>query len=151
MSFNFFFFRYLKDILNKTKSSLEQVTVEPDGNWSTATKTETPKFPRPMAFGSDDDDDLVEIRDDRVAQLKNGNSSTPQPMLSGIKTPDSNSFDREPSSASRRQSSKRPVAEVVDLTLSDDEDDMPQRPMKRQFIPSSSTYNSPLAWAPNPM
>lgn len=136
--------RYVRDILKNTPRSFDQVTIEPSGAWSTAAKTETPGNDRPSVdFDSDDDDELIELREDRVTALKNGGSvSASQPATPAISTPGSSSFYREPSAAPssiRRPSSKRPASEVVDLTLSDD-DEEPVRPVKRQYLPASGLF-----------
>lgn len=128
------YLRYVKDILNGTSRSVDQVTIDPLGVWSVADKSEPASKGRSsMNFGADSDDDLVEIVDDRLQALKNGgNSSTPQPATPTLSIPGSGSFHREPSTSSsiRRPSSKRPAAEIVDLISDDDEE--PVRPAKKQ-------------------
>jgi E3 SUMO-protein ligase PIAS1 len=113
----------VNDILQRTPQSVDQVTIEPDGKWSQNALPTSPGQTNGSAVqnGDDDDDDIIEIKDIRLASLKSEYTSTP---ASGPKTPSANS--REPS-ASRSSSNKRPV---IDLTISDDEDE-PPRPAKR--------------------
>ncbi len=115
-----------------TSRSMDQVTIEPDGRWSQHSKSDSPHGNR-ASFGSDDDD-LVEIKDARVSALKM--ASTPAPSISSTRTPPTSS--REPSASVAppygTTSVKRPISQVIDLTLSDDEDDQPvARAPKRQF------------------
>ena len=84
-----------------------------------------------LQLSDDGDDDLIEIRDVRVANVRGG-ATTP-----AARTPTTSS--REPSSfidAPSSNSSKRPASAVIDLTLSDD--DEPPRLAKRQM-----TFNTP--------
>lgn len=118
--------RYVKDILTNTPQSVEQVTIEPDGQWVLpAPQSEEKNRPQPEASFVDDDD-LV------IAQVSSRQSNTATPSRSGyaFSTPVQGS-SREGSSMPPRSttSSKRPAAEVIDLTLSDDEADA--RPVKR--------------------
>ncbi|KAH8910081.1 MIZ/SP-RING zinc finger protein [Coniochaeta sp. PMI_546] len=117
---------YVKDILTNTPQSVEQVTIEPDGQWVLpAPQSEEKNRPQPEASFVDDDD-LV------IAQVSSRQSNTATPSRSGyaFSTPVQGS-SREGSSMPPRSttSSKRPAAEVIDLTLSDDEADA--RPVKR--------------------
>jgi hypothetical protein len=122
--------RYVKEILAKTYKSVDQVTIEPDGKWSTNFKPASPSNGGNNAYGSDGDDDIIEIKDSsslatRTQSTPITTASTPQAFLS-----------REASAAlapPRSVSHKRPISAVIDLTLSDD-DDEPVRPPKRQSI-----------------
>lgn len=111
--------QYVEEILGNVRNA-DQVTIQPNGEWS----TEASSPPRNNGYGAhdDSDDDLVEISDyrDRVTTIKHEAAPTPV----SLSTPPLPS--REASSAPR--SNKRP-AEVVDLTLSDD--DEPSRPAKK--------------------
>ena len=125
---------YVDDILKATNRNVEQVTVEPNGEWSQN---------RPSGTPDDDDSDLVEIQDSRISNLKQEYT----PASSIHRTPPYSS--REPSIASssaQRPASaapKRPASAVIDLTLSDDED-LPVRPAKRPSLapPTSSSSGS---------
>ncbi|KAF1981803.1 hypothetical protein K402DRAFT_220163 [Aulographum hederae CBS 113979] len=129
--------QYVEEILAATPRSIDQVTIEPDGKWSsnssvngTPGSSSRPNGNRqPASYDDDDSDDLIEISDvrDRVSILKTEHSATP---MSAVRTPPMPS--REPSTAA--SSGHRPPkrkSEVIDLTLSDD-DDEPVRPAKRQ-------------------
>jgi len=110
--------QYVEEILNKARNT-DQVTIQPSGEWS----TEKDVKPKHNHRHDDDDseDDLVEISDYRVQAIKSEAAPTP----TSITTPPLPS--REPSTAPR--SGQKRTAEVVDLTLSDD--DEPPRPTKK--------------------
>ena len=114
-------YRYVKDIVVKTSSSVEQVTIEPNGVWSVQSELkEEPTVPRVEANVVDDDD---------LVFMSNHNTETPIRSSTNFGTPIAAS--REGSSMPRSaSSSKRPIADVIDLTLSDD-DEPPQPPTKR--------------------
>lgn len=134
--------RYVDNILKSTPSSLDQVTVDPDGKWH-ITRDDDNTMPggNPSPSTDDGDDDLIEIQDSHVVTLKQEPSTTPMALQS---TPSAQSREL-PSiqSASRpTPSNKRPVSQVIDLTISDDEDEEPPRPAKRPHIqPSPSQYS----------
>jgi E3 SUMO-protein ligase PIAS1 len=113
--------QYVEEILGKVRNA-DQVTIQPDGEWSTE---KDPSPPRKNGYSAhdDSDEDLVEISDyrDRVTAIKSEAAPTPV----SLNTPPLPS--REPSTAPR-SNNKRP-SEVVDLTLSDD--DEPVRPAKK--------------------
>jgi E3 SUMO-protein ligase PIAS1 len=140
--------RYVKDILKTTSSIVDQVTILPDGKWELRARQEP--VSKSNGFASDDDDDdLIEI-------TKSGDSirmSTPRTY----DTPALGSSTREASSSSaapRGQGStsgKRPIAAVIDLTSSGDEDEEPlARQPKRQFTGASGLESSTPAFRPNP-
>jgi E3 SUMO-protein ligase PIAS1 len=126
---------------------VDQVTIQPDGKWDLHTKPEP--LSKSNGVASDDDDDLIEV-------TKSGDSvrvSTP----CAYGTPAA----REPSSTAAMNlgstSGKRPIAAVIDLTSSGDEDDEPlARPAKRQYNngygqppgPSTSMYRPSSATYP---
>ena len=118
---------YVSDIIKSTARDIEQVTVEPNGKWAIyAVEPATPEHSRPSA--SDDDDDIVEISDNRVLSLKT--ESTPAASLN--QTPPYSSREQSVVSSAARQPSsapKRPASAVIDLTESDDEDS--SRPNKQ--------------------
>jgi E3 SUMO-protein ligase PIAS1 len=80
--------------------------------------------PTPDGDGEDDDDDIVELPDTRVSSLKQ-QAAYP---ASFARTPPHSSRESPASSATRPN--KRPASEVIDLTLSDD-DDAPLPKVKR--------------------
>lgn len=133
---------YVDNILKSTSSSTEQVTIEPDGSWHQQRQADTPNKPHNNPTPDNDDDELIEIRDDRIASLQ---ADTRSSMLGS--TPPISS--REPSSVpSAPRSNKRPISEVIDLTNSDDEDEPPQKMIKRpsmSSLSSSDPYRAPSA------
>lgn len=116
---------YVQDILSKARNT-DQVTIQPNGEWS----TEKDLKPKHNNHDDDSDDDLVEITDYRVQAIKSEAAPTP----TSLSTPPLPS--REPSIAPR--STQKRTSEVVDLTLSDDEDS--QRPTKK--VAYTTTPNS---------
>ena len=121
---------YVDDILRSTPRSVEQVTIEPDGNWSRITQKETPGRTN-GAQSSDDDDDLVEIQNiPRLNAIKDEAFPTPTSMA---RTPPYSSREQSlGSGVPRPNSNKRPIAQVIDLTFSSDDEDQPPRVAKRQ-------------------
>jgi E3 SUMO-protein ligase PIAS1 len=109
--------------------------VEPDGTWSAPNDADAVNLGgRTPASDDDDDDDLIEIREPGTSAVKQ------EPMSVNImleRTP-AQSKSREastPSSAARLSSKKRPAAQVIDLTGSDDdEDESPAPPVKRPAL-----------------
>ncbi|KAI0969362.1 hypothetical protein F4678DRAFT_440177 [Xylaria arbuscula] len=128
---------YVRDILENTTDSTEQVTIEPDGRWSTQLTEAAPKKYRPSnTNASIDVEDDVSVVTDNFSHSNGGYGGTPHPYSTPIRsfmgggTPGSGS--REPSGAPRSGGNKRPAAEVIDLTLDSDEDDEPLlRPSKK--------------------
>jgi E3 SUMO-protein ligase PIAS1 len=127
--------QYVEEILSKVRNA-DQVTIQPNGEWST---DKDPSPPRRNGYGahddSEDEDELVELTDyrDRVTAIKSEAAPTPV----SLSTPPLPS--RETSTAPR--SNKRP-SEVVDLTLSDD--DEPARPAKKVAYHAPSNPPDPL-------
>ncbi|KAI4951220.1 hypothetical protein J4E91_003927 [Alternaria rosae] len=119
--------QYVEEILNKARNT-DQVTIQPSGQWSTE-KDEKPKQNGHNGRHDDSDDDLIEIPDYRIQAIKTEAAPTP----TSLSTPPLPS--RETSTAPR--SGQKRKSEVVDLTLSDD--DEPVRPTKK----SSTATNLP--------
>lgn len=138
---------YVKDILNNTSRSVDQVTIQPDGKWELHTKIEPSR--KSNGYASSDDDDLVEI-------TESGDSvkvSTPRPYSTPLGSMPQRSYGQAPSSTAPRgsgsTSTKRPIAAVIDLTSSGDEDDQPLvRAPKRQY--SGYAEGSPKVYRPAP-
>ncbi|KAK6073630.1 MIZ/SP-RING zinc finger [Seiridium cupressi] len=135
---------YVKDILDRTHEDTDQVTIEPDGKWRTEAPAEPePKRARVSAAHSmssikvDDDDDIVALDDFSPPSRR----TTQTPNRSTLGTPAANGSSSTPSGTRKR------TAEVIDLTLSsDDEDDAPIRPPpKRQntTVPSVPDWTFP--------
>jgi E3 SUMO-protein ligase PIAS1 len=117
--------RYASQILAQTSDSIEQVTIEPNGEWAVpgAKKETTPK--QDASFVDDDDIIVSEVS-------KTAGRSTAAPSVVSVPTPHlatPTSVASRDTSAAPRSSNKRPAPEVIDLTLSDD--DEPPRPVKR--------------------
>ena len=113
---------------------MDQVTIEPNGKWSQTFGRDTAPRDSTRHPSSDDEEELVEIRDmPRLASVKNEAQREPGMM----RTPPISS--REQSTSSAPSSNKRPAGQVVDLTLSSDEDDEPPRGPKRQVTHKSSS------------
>ncbi|KAL9007273.1 MAG: hypothetical protein Q9188_000076, partial [Gyalolechia gomerana] len=140
----------VEELVTKLKSgksiSKEQVvTVQPDGKWSRIAEGEP--SPRRSHESSEDDEELVEIKDPpRISAVKHGNNNGA-------------SFMRTPPASSREQSSssvppisagaKRLVSAVIDLTSDDDDQDgqksskrptMPAHPAGPKYVPSDNTH-----------
>lgn len=132
--------RYVKDILKNTSRSVDQVTIQPQGQWELHSKPD--KVSQPNGVASDEDDDLVEI-------TKTGDSvtmGTPRAWGTPVGGNPLSSREHSSSSVAPRSagstSSKRPIAAIIDLTSSGDEDEEPiARAPKRQF----SSYNPTAA------
>ncbi|KAF2446236.1 E3 SUMO-protein ligase PIAS1 [Karstenula rhodostoma CBS 690.94] len=126
---------YVQDILENVPRNTDQVNVMPDGQWineqePSAVKRQSNGNGNGYGYGYDDDDDdgddseeeLVEIPDYRVTAIKSEAVPTPQ-SLPSIRTPPAPS--REASSAPRTGSKRG--SEVIDLTLSDDDEPRPKK------------------------
>jgi len=129
--------RYVKDILANTSSSVDQVVIEPDGRW---TSQAAPAKNEPEEQPEDFFDDDLEISEINVL---NGRSfETPNRSLPSISTP-ATAQSREGSTLPRVSSSAKRPAQVIDLTLSSDEDDEPiARPAKRQHTAANTFADS---------
>lgn len=120
----------MRDILDNTSKSVEQVDIEPNGRWSVHGPVEA------EVEQSEHQHDTLELDDDEVSisevnTLQKQNSETPTTLAP--RTPMSG-VSREASSMPRSGGTKR-AHEVIDLTLSDDDDDEPPQPAhKRQQL-----------------
>ncbi|KAI9824814.1 MAG: SUMO ligase siz1 [Phylliscum demangeonii] len=137
--------QYLMDILEKTPKSVDQVTIEPDGQWSLKTVLSTPA---PSSgnqsrishhLDDDDDDDLREVQSNIVVR------HTPLGPGQDLGL-----------SASQPTSNKRGREALIDLTLSDDEPDTSYgpdhaRPSKRPPSVSTATSHMPPPHTPIPL
>ncbi|CAG8403183.1 unnamed protein product [Penicillium salamii] len=151
--------QYVDDILQTTSSQIDQVTVEPNGVWSSPTDSDATKPGRMTPTSEDDDDDLIEITEPGLPVVKQepANQELGLPNIALERTPaQSKSRDTStPSSVIRQSSKKRPLSQVIDLTESgDEEDDSPAPPAKRlaPSLPSRSfpwpDYHVPPASSP---
>ena len=160
--------RYVKNILDTVPSSVDQVTIEPNGTWSQGiTESENVKGSarKSNRYGNgygndsdadddsddDSDDDIVEIFDNRITAIKSENSTdnfnlarTP-PLSSRETSTTTGSATRPPNHHSKPQpqppssTSKKRTHDVIDLTLSDSDTGTAPPPAKR---PAYSTPNS---------
>ncbi|OBT89832.1 hypothetical protein VE02_00869 [Pseudogymnoascus sp. 03VT05] len=130
---------YVRDIITNTPRSVDQVTIEPDGKWSTNTRTPSPSKGN-QDFDIEGDDDIIEIKDSKFLSIRN--HSTPGTSAS---TPPTSLYSREPSTAmsAPRPSNKRPASSVIDLTLSDEDDEPISRAPKRQSTAAFGTTQVP--------
>ncbi|KAJ6145193.1 hypothetical protein N7470_009088 [Penicillium chermesinum] len=119
--------QYVDDILKATPSGVDQVVVEPNGIWSAPD-------PDPVKLGGgtpdteEGDDDLVEISEPGMVPVKQ--EALPSSLLLE-RTPAQSREASTPTSAARFSSKKRPVAQVIDLTGSDEEDESPAPPREK--------------------
>jgi E3 SUMO-protein ligase PIAS1 len=136
--------RYVKDILTNTSPSIEQVTIEPDGNWHVPTPKTTEErrssasAPRDTSFIGDDDLMIAQPN----APSSSRATATPNRFnygasLGGSSIAGSRETSLMPGSATSRSGTKRAAPETIDLTLSDD-DEPPPRPAKRQNVGSEN-------------
>lgn len=159
--------KYFEEILNTTDKSIEQVTIEPNGQWIVEQededkgKSNQAKGEARAAWDDDFDDDVIEVLDDSPKALTNGvkqELTTASPMgppgLSFNTPPVSSreaSVARSNASAQRPTgSNKRSASAVIDLTLDDEEEEQPPRPAKRQTTGNplggpTSSFNTPPA------
>ncbi|KEF61586.1 uncharacterized protein A1O9_03154 [Exophiala aquamarina CBS 119918] len=131
--------QYVNDILSSTSRDTEAVTVTPDGRWHPQKDDDgSSRRGNPTPSDDDDDDDLVEIRDGPYAR-PNVETLTPH----SVRTPPLSSREdsRAPSTSAPR-SNKRSREDVIDLTLSDDED-VPAPKVQRTTSPSETTRIRP--------
>ncbi|KAF2750424.1 hypothetical protein M011DRAFT_474867 [Sporormia fimetaria CBS 119925] len=139
---------YVQEILQNVPKTTDQVKIDPMGKWSFG---DDASMPTPKQSGStpshnisqyDSDDDLIDVTNDRVTTIKTEAGNTPVSMS---QTPPLSS--REASSAPRTGSKRK--SEVIDLTLSDD-DEEPVRPTKKVSYTStpSSLPNVPQRYPP---
>lgn len=147
--------KYFEDILNHTPKWIEKVDVEPDGEWQIIKDEEeepqtngTSGKPR-ASYDDDFDDDLIEVPDPSNKPANGLRQESRQPStifssMNAFSTPPLSS--REPSIAQSAASGhragvgdKRQSSVMIDLTLSDDEDE-PPRPAKRHQ-PASTSQN----------
>ncbi|KAI0383057.1 zf-MIZ-domain-containing protein [Hypomontagnella monticulosa] len=138
---------YVQEVLESTPDSLQQVTIDPDGQWRMKTEDPEPTRSRPTVGSRIDDDDDISILSDSHGFSNGVRNTMSTPNRSMLSSGGSNGGSRETPNTQRSGSNKRP-AEVIDLTLSSDEDDEPIiRPPKRQYPgPTSNGLSFPHAY-----
>lgn len=130
---NLIVYRYVDDILRSTSRNVEQVTIEPEGQWSKTAVPDTPAPSNGSASTAEDEDDFLEIQDTRVSSMKQESTpvtaTPPNPFAASTRTPPLSSREQSVVSSAQR-ATKRPASAVIDLTLSDDDDDEAPRSKK---------------------
>lgn len=160
------FDQYVYFILQNTPQDTDQVTIEPDGSWHLL-KTDVEESKNPFSNhrtgdNDGDDDDLVEISDLGGPRMAIRPRETTQSFMSqtppagGMDSSNTSSFTPSAASTSTpqppfSQSRKRPREEVIDLTLSDDDDVPPVSRIKRPSLASQpSDLNNRPPGGPGP-
>ncbi|EFR03308.1 E3 SUMO-protein ligase pli1 [Nannizzia gypsea CBS 118893] len=136
--------QYVDNILRATPQSVDQVTIEQNGEWS------NPNDPPEDLPGSngiengddyDDELDLVEVDSCGVPTLKREFDSQASVYRT---TPTPSREASSVASAPRPSTGKRTISQVIDLTGSDDEEE-PPRPAKRlAFHLSNGNHHQPF-------
>jgi len=135
--------KYFEEILRNTSKDVEQVTIEPNGDWSVEKedadkgKSNRAKGEARASYDDDFDDDLVEVADPPNGfsnrgklDFSAGYAASPLHPIFPINTPPLSSREASVASAQRpATATKRAANSVIDLTLSDE--DEPPRPAKR--------------------
>jgi E3 SUMO-protein ligase PIAS1 len=159
--------KYFEEILETTSKDIEQVTIEPNGQWSVDRddedkgKSNHAKGEARAAWDDDFDDDVVEVQDSPPKSHTNGvkheflAASPMGPPGFSFNTPPLSSREasvaRSNASTQRPAGNKRAASAVIDLTLDDDDDEeQPPRPAKRQTTGNplggpTSSYNTPTS------
>lgn len=110
---------------------MDQVDIQPNGEWKVhgSEEDEVKEEPKYDAFELEDDE-LAVISD--VSFVGNRSTNTPNTLdrSTAVPTP-APGGSREGSSISRPSGGNKRSAEVIDLTLSDDDDESPQPAAKR--------------------
>lgn len=129
--------RYVREILTSTADSVEQVTIDPFGKWSVpGAKNEVKPQSSRASFIEDDDLIISSFRDSSAFS-----TATPSRTLGASVSTTPNTGTSYNASAAPRPTAKRSAPEVIDLTLSDDEDD-PYPPAKRANMNQNGFHGS---------
>ncbi|GJC90527.1 E3 SUMO-protein ligase pli1 [Colletotrichum liriopes] len=137
-----------EDILANTSKSLDQVTIEPDGQWRVNSAQDESK---PTNGGSglvDDDDDDDDWGIVEVNPVRSRNFETPNRSVASTATPTTTVMSRESSTMPRgvaTTSGKRLHSErvTIDLTLSDDDEPAAPPPKRQQLQePGVNSYTN---------
>ncbi|KAL2428979.1 E3 SUMO-protein ligase pli1 [Exophiala dermatitidis] len=132
---------YVNDILNSTPQDIDAVAVEPDGRWHIQKDNDEPNHNgNPTPSEEDDDEDLVVMPGRTEHRPLKVEALTPH----SVRTPPLSSREDSTAPSASRQN-KRPRADVIDLTLSDDD----EQPPPKQSRPSD-TLSGASASRPRP-
>lgn len=121
------------EIIKGTPESVEQVTIEPDGHWVLpgVTQKKAKSVSHDASFLDDEDYPFSSM-----FQTPNQHRSTPTRAQGGSVASAATAYLDTPSNSASRDSSaipksatsnKRSMSEVIDLTLSDDDEPAPKR------------------------
>jgi E3 SUMO-protein ligase PIAS1 len=148
--------KYFEEILQNTQRTVEQVDVEPGGEWRVIKEEEDDDSDTNGAPGQarapyddDFDDELVEVIPDAPNKQMNGlkrvSLQTPSLLspIAAFNTPPLSSREASvaQSTASAQRTGDKRQQVMIDLTLSDDEDE-PPRPAKRQHTASTAAAST---------
>ncbi|CAK7267842.1 E3 SUMO-protein ligase pli1 [Sporothrix epigloea] len=156
---------YVKVILEKTSTELDQVTIDPDGTWHTektqdrnssgnASRSTPPRDSETVATLLDDEFEVMSTpvprRDNgyRNGMTSNGNLASSATLVNSRDTTLTPSQAVSASGGGLNSNHKRP-REVIDLTLSSDDDDKdepPPRRLKRQYTSNGHSEGIPPAY-----
>lgn len=135
--------RYVTEIIKGTPESVEQVTIEPDGHWvlpGTAQKKAAKSVSQDASYVDEDDFFISDM-----FQTPNQHRSTPTHGQGGSVTSAATAYLDTPSNSASRDSSaipksatsnKRTMSDVIDLTLSDDD----EQPRAKRTYHGSNGY-----------
>ena len=114
---------------------MDQVAVEPDGKWSRISDSEGPPSPGASELAVNEDDELVEIKDiPRLAEVR-GIAVATHSASPIMRTPPASSREAStPSAVGPSTGNKRSIGQVVDLTISSDEEEERPRSPKRSLL-----------------
>ncbi|ETI23409.1 hypothetical protein G647_05211 [Cladophialophora carrionii CBS 160.54] len=141
--------QYVNDILNLTPRDVEAVTLEPNGAWHLSSQTDNAggRTSNPTPSDDEDDDDLVEIGDGGGYRPQKLETLTPH----SVRTPPLSSREEStaPSASRPSTNSNKRSRDVIDLTLSDDEDGRPAPKARRtESVSSDRVISSSRARPP---
>ncbi|KAF1813148.1 hypothetical protein P152DRAFT_448488 [Eremomyces bilateralis CBS 781.70] len=159
--------QYVQEILKDTPKSLDQVTIEPNGEWSSRSadaqnhsQQESPGLRKLNGYDdgySDNDSDIEVVPSRAISNLKSETTSTPMSVFrtppfsprSGSATTPNAPAIRGTSRANGTTSSASKRRDVVDLTLSSDEEG--ERPRKRRQTDAVGSNSGPTNFLSNPL
>lgn len=133
---------------------MDQVTIEPNGQWKLPEPTSDSKARQDTGREYQTDvEDFVISEVNIIGGRSHADFDTPGRSVQSVRshsvgTPGTTVSGENSTLTRGSTSSKRPIAQVIDLTLSSDEDDEPiARPTKRQAFAPNGT--SPFGYSSN--